>query len=155
MREKLQRFLQGRNGYDQYSRFLNWVSVGALLVSMLLSAIFGTASKEAAELTAVQRVFGGYLPSILWAVAIALLVYAYFRVFSKNIYRRQSENAKHLSRVAKCKGGWQRFCQRIKDMRYYKYFKCPDCKATLRVPRKKGKVAITCKKCGKRFTGRT
>lgn len=138
MREKLQRFFQGRNGFDEYSRFLSWAAVAVLLVSMLTTSLLS-----------------GVLSTVFWILAIAMIVYGYFRVFSKNVYQRQAENRKYRQTAAKVKSAFKNFWQRIKDLKGYKYFKCPSCKATMRVPRHKGKVAITCKKCGERFTGKT
>ena len=37
----------------------------------------------------------------------------------------------------------------------YKFFTCPSCKTTLRVPRGKGKIEIVCRRCGSRFSGKS
>ena len=37
----------------------------------------------------------------------------------------------------------------------YKFFTCPSCRTTLRVPRGKGQIRIVCRKCGNTFTGKT
>lgn len=137
-REKLQRFLQGRNGNDQLNRFLSWAALAVLVVSMLTSSVWG-----------------GRLSSILWSIAVAILIYSIFRTFSKNIYQRQAENGKYLVLAGRVKGWFARQKQRFADRKTYKYFSCPKCKATMRVPRHKGKVQITCKKCGERFMGNT
>ena len=73
------------------------------------------------------------------AAAYALMFWAIFRTFSRNTYRRYQENRKFLMLL-----------DRIKD-RKHKHFSCPKCHRPMRVPRGKGKIAITCPKCGERF----
>ena len=46
---------------------------------------------------------------------------------------------------------WQKFCSRIKDRRENRIYKCPSCKQRIRVPRGKGKIAITCPQCRTEF----
>ena len=33
----------------------------------------------------------------------------------------------------------------------YRYFKCPHCRQSIRVPRGRGRISITCPKCGTSF----
>ena len=68
-----------------------------------------------------------------------LMFWALFRMFSRNTYARYEENRKFL-----------RFFDRLKD-REHCYFNCPKCRQTVRVPRGKGKLAITCPRCKERF----
>ena len=72
-----------------------------------------------------------------------LMFWAIFRSFSRNTYARYQENRKFLL-----------FFDRIKD-REHRYFDCPRCRQTTRVPRGKGKIAITCPKCKERFIKKT
>lgn len=72
-----------------------------------------------------------------------LMFWAIFRSFSRDTYRRYQENRKFLQ-----------FFDRIKD-RDHRYFDCPRCRQTTRVPRGKGKIAITCPKCKERFIKKT
>jgi len=44
---------------------------------------------------------------------------------------------------------------RIKDSRTHKYYKCSTYKTTLRVPKAKGKIVITCPKCREKFVKNT
>lgn len=69
----------------------------------------------------------------------ALMGWAIFRIFSRNTYKRYQENRKFLQLL-----------DRIKD-REHRYFDCPKCRQPVRVPRGKGKIAITCPKCRERF----
>lgn len=80
---------------------------------------------------------------VLWALSYGLMIWAIFRMLSKNTYRRYEENRKFLQLVA-----------RVKD-RQNRYYSCPKCRQTVRVPRGKGKIAITCPKCRERFVKKT
>ena len=66
-----------------------------------------------------------------------------FRMFSRNIPARRRENQQFLS-----------FFSRLKD-RDNRYFNCPQCKQTVRVPKGKGKISICCPKCGNKFIKKT
>ena len=80
---------------------------------------------------------------LLTAVSYGLMFWALFRTFSRNTYRRYQENRKFLQ-----------FFDRLKD-RDHRYFDCPKCRQVVRVPRGKGKIAITCPKCKERFVKKT
>lgn len=134
MRERLRKFLQGRNGYDALSRCLIWASVVLLLLALFTS-----------------RALNGAVSSAFWLLALAAVAFSYFRVFSRNVYRRQAENAKYQRLVGKLRAHWTGFKARWHDRKTHKYYRCPACKANLRVPRNKGKIRITCKKCGCQF----
>ena len=82
---------------------------------------------------------GGLLRSVLILVYYGLLVLALLRTFSWNTYKRYQENRKFLMLV-----------DRVKD-RQHRYFDCPRCRQVVRVPRGKGKISITCPKCGEKF----
>lgn len=126
--------MYGRYGVDQFSRFLTYAALVVLVLNLFIKGILGI---------------------ILWYAAIILLVYAYFRMLSKNFTKRRAENAKFLkwsTPIAnEIKNERERFGQR-KD---YKFFRCPSCKAMLRVPRGKGKIRVTCRKCGTAFERKT
>jgi len=76
---------------------------------------------------------------ILHAIAYVLMFWSIFRTFSRNTYRRYEENRKFL-----------KFVDRFRD-RDHRYFDCPKCRQTVRVPRGKGKIAITCPRCREKF----
>ena len=86
----------------------------------------------------------GYPRYIVWGLTLVLLCYVYFRMFSRKIYKRSRENQ-----------AFMRMINRIKNIRYYRYFKCPSCKTKIRVPKHKGKIEITCPKCRERFIKKT
>lgn len=76
---------------------------------------------------------------VLSLLSYVLLFWALFRTFSRNTYKRYQENRRFLL-----------FLDRIKD-REHKYFNCPKCRQPVRVPKGKGKIAITCPKCREKF----
>ena len=80
---------------------------------------------------------------ILTALSYVLMFWAIFRSFSRNTYKRYQENRKFLQ-----------FFDRLKD-REHRYFDCPNCRQPVRVPRGKGKIAITCPRCRERFIRKT
>ena len=80
---------------------------------------------------------------ILWALSYALMILAIFRTLSRNTYKRYQENRKFLQII-----------DRLKD-REHVYFDCPKCRQVVRVPRGKGKIAITCPRCREKFVKKT
>ena len=66
-----------------------------------------------------------------------------FRSLSRNTYQRHKENRRYLNLL-----------ERLKD-REHKYFSCPKCKQSVRVPKGKGKISITCPKCREKFIKKT
>ncbi len=134
MKQKFAKFMYGRYGLDELSKFLSTASLVVLVVSMFLAQTGKTA---------------------FFLVAIALLIYSYFRIFSKNYEKRRAENAKYLNFrqpiMDKIKLRREMWAQR----KEFKFFKCPSCKAVLRVPKGKGKIRVVCKKCGTAFEKKT
>ena len=128
----LRRFMYGRYGSDQLNMA---ILVAAVLVS-LTNSVLTVFLRE-------STVYSGIVAPILSVIVYGLLIYSFFRMFSRNIYKRQREN--------------RRFTQlwmRLKD-RNNRYFRCPNCKQTVRVPRGRGKICIRCPKCGEKFTRKT
>ena len=91
----------------------------------------------------------------LGALALALLIVLYFRMFSRNIYRRQQENGSYLRRQYQVTSAWKGMHDRWTQRKDYKFFKCPSCRTRLRVPKGKGKLNIVCRKCGTSFQRKT
>lgn len=104
---------------------LNLTILGAGVIVCLLSAFFPGAAL------------------VLTVISYVLLGVAMFRMLSRNTYKRYQENRKYLMLI-----------DRIKD-REHRYFECPRCRQTVRVPRGKGKIAISCPKCREKFIKKT
>ena len=80
---------------------------------------------------------------LLTAVSYGLMIWALYRSLSRQTYKRYQENRKFLQ-----------FFDRLKD-RDHRYYDCPKCRQVVRVPRGKGKIAITCPKCREKFIKKT
>ena len=96
----------------------------------------------------ILMVIGLFIPSatvklILMALYYTLWGWSIFRMLSRNTYRRYRENRRFLLLI-----------DRFKD-RQHRYFDCPSCRQSVRVPRGKGKIAITCPKCREKFVRKT
>ena len=139
MRDGMIRFMYGRNGMDQLNRAL----LAVYLVICVLRALFLTGRPNAAGSAALSN---------LLITALALLIF--FRMFSKNLYKRREENQRWVNWwwSVKNKSAGARARHADKD---HKYFTCKSCKAICRVPVGKGKIVITCPKCGAQINART
>lgn len=160
MKERFLRFMRGRYGVDAFGKLLIYVGLMLALINLLFHNI------------------------VLFAITLIIWFYAYFRMFSRDIYRRSSENTRYLHTKACITGGIRGLGERIKAFfgqrtasdqygrkenfrsrcnsysgncyeMQYKVFKCPKCKQKLRVPRGKGKIRIICRRCKYEFVRRS
>lgn len=92
---------------------------------------------------------------ILMILCYVVLILTILRMMSKNINARRKENDKFIKIWWPVRTKIKAKFEQLKSLKHYKFFKCPGCKKTLRVPRKKGKIQITCPKCGERFIRKT
>ncbi|SHI75902.1 hypothetical protein [Lutispora thermophila] len=125
------RMMAGRYGVDQLSNAMILLSIVLLIISSLIGS------------------------SIINMLAMIMLILSYGRVFSKNINKRREENMRFLRWWSPISIKLMQYINRIKGYRTYRYFKCSGCGQTLRVPRGKGRVHITCPKCKNEFTKNT
>lgn len=88
---------------------------------------------------------------VLTFLSFAIFLLCYFRMFSKNYSKRREENDKFLKLYQPIKFGFQQRINKLKDQKTHKYYKCPKCAKTVRVPRGKGKICITCPICREEF----
>ena len=132
LRETYRRFMYGRYGSDQLNIALLVAAVATSLLSSILS-IFLRGS----------WVYTFILWPLFALLMYGLLGFSIFRMLSRNIYRRQRANQR-----------WKNLCLRVTD-RNHRYFRCPHCRQTMRVPRNRGKINIRCPKCGEKFTKNT
>ena len=137
MKERLRKFMEGRYGADELNRFLTVCGWVLLLIGFVLS---GIDSK-------VALIVGSVLVTLSWAA----LIYSLFRTFSKRTQERASENYKYFVCKNKVLGWFRRRKARWQDRKTHRYFRCPQCRATVRVPKGKGKIRITCPKCRHQF----
>ena len=134
MREKLMRFMVGRNGNDQLNLFLYAVDAVLLVAATLVR---------------------GQVGRWMWAAVLVLLGYIYFRMFSRSLTKRREENGKFLRILYSVQAGLKIRKEKWVQRKDYKFFTCPSCKTTLCVPRGHGKIKIVCRKCGNSFTGKS
>lgn len=127
IRASLSRFMSGRYGADQLGMTMLWTS----LIMSIIGSIAGV--------------------GVLTLLADVLLIAMFFRMLSKNRYKRQHENQVYLQKTYKVRQGATEWLNRVKNSKKYRYFTCPQCKKRLRVPRGVGNITITCKGCGNKF----
>ena len=126
----LNKFMQGRAGGDQLSFFL-------LFISILI-----TFAGRISGLAVIELI--SYLP----------LFFGVFRIFSKNISQRRMENYKFMIRISPLYKRFHRLLVR-RNSKTHKHMRCTACKTTLRLPKGKGKIRITCPTCRARFIRKT
>ena len=131
MRDRLQRFMAGRYGADELARTLSAVALVCILLSMFVPR--GT-------------VFG-----IIYWIGIALLMYNCYRMFSRDVARRYAENQQFLALRSRAARKVSVKKQQWEQRDIYRFYKCPDCKQKVRVPKGRGKICITCPKCSCEF----
>lgn len=129
-REKIAQFMYGRRGTDEFARFLLIVTLVFIVLSWF---------------------FRGVIQSLFSLLTIVSLVYCYYRILSRDIYKRQKENAWYLQKKAAVQKWFRSLKDRWTQRKEYKFFRCPSCHSLLRVPKGKGKILLTCRKCGNRF----
>ncbi|MBQ8647691.1 MAG: hypothetical protein IJ484_06075 [Oscillospiraceae bacterium] len=127
MREKIQRFMIGRYGHDSLNKDLST----AALVLMVLSLLFGW--------------------NLCSLLATAALILLYYRMLSRDIASRSRENAMYYQLKQQAKNKLHQMRTRLSQSKNYHFYRCPQCRQTLRVPRGRGKIAITCPKCHTEF----
>lgn len=128
IKQSFRSFMTGRHGVDQFSVTLVWTG----LAIYVLSAVFGS--------------------GLLSLLSLILYGYTIFRIFSRNEQKRADENRRYLGLKNKVSTGFHQARTRFKNRKQYKYFRCPNCKAWLRLPRGAGVVTVTCGRCHNNFT---
>lgn len=128
IREKLAQFMVGRYGADQlnYALMVLYISFFVLSILFKNNIIFSL---------------------LMWVI----LIYSFFRMFSRNIYNRSRENEAFLNIWNKVKGFFSLNFSKLRDFRTKKYVKCPHCRAVLRLPRQRGNHTVRCPKCNDKF----
>jgi hypothetical protein len=103
---------------------------------------------------------------VLMLLAFIPLALCFFRIFSRNVNKRYNENYRFtnwwnpvqvkLRRAAQKVQAWfRKTAGKAKDRKTHRYYKCPNCTNTLRVPRGRGKICITCPVCKTEFVKKT
>lgn len=141
--DRFRQFMIGRYGGDS----LNTVMSIAAFIGFAAASIITSVSESAA-----CRVIGG----ILYFAALALIGYTFFRSFSKNIPARRKEYEWYRLHIADpVTRKRNELKTRKAQSATHEFFKCPECRQIVRVPKGKGTIRITCPKCGKTFIKKT
>lgn len=128
---KLASWMYGRYGNDKLTYVL---LISALVLSLL-----------------------AYLPYcfFLYFIGMGLLIWSIIRTFSKNIPKRRRELERYMKIHNKFTGFFKLRKNKWRDRKTHVYFKCPKCRAVLRVPKGKGSITVTCPQCGERISKNT
>ena len=89
--------------------------------------------------------------AIISLIQLVIIGYVFFRMMSRNIYKRQRENRRFCSIGRGIKGKFTLLKNEWRDRKTHVYHKCPKCKSVLRLPRIKGKHTVNCPRCHERF----
>ena len=127
MREKIRQFMRGRYGTDGLNQFLSISSIVFILLTLFTHF----------------RLFT--------YVGFALLVWCYYRTFSRNIAKRTQENYQFYAIKDRLTGKVNGLKDQWANRKLYHYYRCPQCRQKLRVPRGRGRIQISCPRCGTQF----
>ncbi len=130
MREKIMRFMQGRYGNDRLGQAMLMAALACVVLSLFRIPLIST-------------------------IGLAILVLTYYRMFSRQIAKRAAENQKYMQLEWKVRAKLQKKKQSLAQRRTHRIYKCPNCKQKIRVPRNRGRIAISCRKCGTEFIRKT
>ncbi len=150
LRERFARFMAGRNGNDNLNSFILAVTFILIIVNLFV------------------RKYTFVLSLVIWG----LIILAYLRMFSRNTQKRYRENTRYLLLKQKVldffagrtKGVRDAYRQqeprserasRPRSDAEHRIFRCPKCSQRVRVPRGRGKIEITCPRCGEIFVKRS
>lgn len=136
MKEKFIKFMQGRYGVDQFSK--------ATMILALVCIVLAIFTKP-----------GSTAGIILDTVGLAAIVYTYFRIFSRNIQKRYAENQKYLGVTSKFRIRINKEKNLMSQRKTHHIYTCSGCGQKIRVPKGKGKIEISCPKCGNKFVKRS
>ncbi len=123
IKERIMLFMRGRYGVDSLSRTILWAAIIIAGCNLFINNTFIT------------------------LLSFALIIYCNFRMFSRNIYKRASENQKYLQDTRKVRKDISVLKHKILYLQKNHIYKCPTCKQKIRIPRGKGKISIHCPSC--------
>ena len=116
MKDRIIRFMSGRNGRDELSNFLFGVWIALAIANLFL------------DLIAVS------------VVTLCIAIYIIFRIMSRNIYKRQAENRKFMAIRGKIKSKTDLMSNKWRDRKTHIYKNAPHVRA---ISDYRGKKALT------------
>ena len=123
--------MQGRYGTDDFYKFLFWVALIGIVINWFFKS------------------------QLLSFVVTLILVYAMYRVLSKNHSARYAENQRYLQATAKIRYWFDQQKKLMEERKYHHIYTCPKCRQKIRIPKGKGKIMIRCPKCHHEFQKRS
>ena len=124
--------MYGRYGNDELNQFL----FKLVFIGLVISLLSGRTS---------------FLGDLFYYLALIIVAFIYFRMFSKNFNKRYAEKNAYLNFSNKIKLYLDKQGKKAQQKKSYAFFKCPSCKQKVRVPKGKGKISIHCPKCNVDF----
>lgn len=131
IREKIARFMYGRYGIDELGRFLNTLLMILIFLNIFLRS------------------------RVLDFLFLALIIFEYSRIFSKNYLRCSAQNQWFLNKTQGIRSKLWKQQQYQAMKKNYRIYKCKKCGQKIRIPKGKGKIIVTCPKCGNEFQKRS
>lgn len=128
MKEKFRQFMIGRYGTDDFTKFLLIATILMWGANLFLDS------------------------KIIHSWSVLFLLYAYFRMFSKNHSKRYQENIKYLTVKERVLRKFRQERSEMKQRKTHHIYRCPSCGQKIRIPRGKGRICITCPRCKHEFT---
>ena len=127
MKEKFRQFVIGRYGTDGLNQFLSMASIVLLLLSLLTRF------------------------SLFPWLGLALLLLCYYRSLSRNISKRTEENYQYYTLKDRIDRKFRSLKDQWVNRKIYDCYRCPKCRQKLRMPRGRGRIQISCPRCGTQF----
>ena len=127
LKAALAKFFAGRNGVDNLAYASLWAGLALSVLDLL-------------NRTGLLSILG-----------LALYVYAMFRMLSRNTAKRAEENRRYLQTKSNFETKCRQLWIRLKNWRVYKYFRCPKCRALMRLNRGAGEKTMQCPRCHTTF----
>lgn len=127
---KLSQFLYGRYvayGIDLLTKVLAIICIILSVINLFVSSLF------------------------IYIFETALFIWMFYRLFSKNIQKRQAENRRLTNFINRIKGHLTLGRRMHKERETHIYKKCPHCSVMLRLPRKQGEHNVNCPRCKNNF----
>lgn len=127
IKQRINQWMQGRNGADDFS-----TTVIVLAMVLYLIGVFA------------------HFKMVLF-LALVAVIYGFFRMTSRNIEARRAENREFLKRVGPARPWIKNPPAAWKEFRAYKHLICENCGQRMRIPRGRGKLRVSCPRCGHKF----
>ena len=123
---RIMQFMAGRYGNDKLNRFLTVTALVLAVLNLILHSV------------------------LVLLLCNFIIIYAVFRMMSRNIEARRKENHWFNDKLTFLKQRKDLY-ERQRNDKSHVYRKCPACKAVLRLPHRLGKHTTVCPRCNREF----